>query len=260
MQVALIANTAWLDEELATLHHLVVGLLDESVRVVQVLPMGRAEGEVVSFGQRLSWRERSGTRRNRRALNRLAEPLQKQGVELIHALDGRQWRAALDLGRQLNVPVALSANSGMDVELAARLANRLVPGSHALLCATGPLTQLIDQAIGSVVPVRHVPFGVHVGKSAGRSDDETPCIVISGDGGFDDHVQRLLQGASRPSRLGRTCSYFLIPSETIRVHWRAINGSALANATLIPARLGHRELLLRAAHWCTHNHLGEQDR
>jgi glycosyltransferase involved in cell wall biosynthesis len=248
MQVALIANTAWLDEELATLHHLVVGLLDESVRVVQVLPMGRAEGEVVSFGQRLSWRERSGTRRNRRALNRLAEPLQKQGVELIHALDGRQWRAALDLGRQLNVPVALSANSGMDVELAARLANRLVPGSHALLCATGPLTQLIDQAIGSVVPVRHVPFGVHVGKSAGRSDDETPCIVISGDGGFDDHVQRLLQGAKQAIEARPDLQLFF---DTQRDHpralWRAINRiGLLANATLIPRRLGHRELLLRA--------------
>ena len=62
MHVALLANTAWLDEELATLHHIVVGLLDESVRVVQALPQGRAEGEIVSFGTRLSWRERRGHR------------------------------------------------------------------------------------------------------------------------------------------------------------------------------------------------------
>ncbi|MEO0477089.1 MAG: hypothetical protein AAF085_14130, partial [Planctomycetota bacterium] len=172
MQVALIANTAWLDEELATLHHLVVGLLDESVRVVQVLPTGRAEGETVSFGTRLSWRERSGKLRNRRAIGRLAEPLKAQGTQLIHALDGRLWRASLDLGRQLQVPVVLSANSGMDIDLSTRVSGRLVPGQHAVLCATEPLRQLIDQAIGSAVPVRHVPFGVHLGKPAPHNDDE----------------------------------------------------------------------------------------
>jgi glycosyltransferase involved in cell wall biosynthesis len=248
MKIALIANTAWLDEELATLHHLVVGLLDESVRVVQALPTGRAEGEIVDFGIRLSWRERKGKIRNRRAINRLAEPMKKQGVELIHALDGRQWRAALDLGKQLNLPVVLSANSGMDIELATRLVGRLLPGMHVLLCATGPLTQLVDQAIGGVVPVRHVPFGVHLGKTVARRDEETPCMVISGDGGFDDHVHRLLQGAKQAIDARPDLQLFFdAQRDQPRALWRAISRHGLlANATLIPRRLGHRELLLRA--------------
>lgn len=248
MQVALIANTAWLDEELATLHHLVVGLLDESVRVVQVLPTGRAEGEVVSFGTRLSWRERRGRFRYRRALNRLAEPMKKQGVDLIHALDGRQWRGALDLGKQLAVPVVLSANSGMDIELAARVAGRLMPGHHTVLCATEPLRQLVDQAIGAVVPVRHVPFGVHLGKSTPQVEGETPCVVISGDGGFDDYVRRLLAGAKQAIEEHNDLQLFFDGQRTDpRELWRAIRKQGLlANATLIPRRLGHREVLLRA--------------
>ncbi|MEM9348194.1 MAG: glycosyltransferase family 4 protein [Planctomycetota bacterium] len=248
MQAALIANTAWLDEELATLHHVVVGLLDESVRVVQVLPEGRAEGEIVSFGKRLSWRERAGKIRNRRALNRLADPLKQEGIELIHALDGRQWRAALDLGKQLQLPVVLSANSGLDIELATRCASRLVPSQHTLLCATEPLTQLIDQAVGGRVPVQHVPFGVHVGKHGDRTEDETPCIVISGNGGFDGYVDHLLEGAKQAVAEHPDLQLFFdAQREQPRALWRAISRQGLlANATLIPRRLGHRELLLRA--------------
>jgi glycosyltransferase involved in cell wall biosynthesis len=248
MHVALIANTAWLDEELATLHHVVVGLINDSARVVQVLPKGRAEGEIVSFGSRLSWRERRGRRRNRRALNRLAEPMKQQGVDLIHALDGRLWPAALDLGRQMNVPVVLSANSGMDIELATRSVHRLVPGQHAILCATEPLRQLVDQAIGSAVPVRHVPFGVHLGKPAPHADDETPCVVVTGDGGCDAYVNRLLDGAKQAIASHPDLQFFFDGQrEDPRALWRAIRKHGLlTNATLIPRRLGHREVLLRA--------------
>lgn len=248
MHVALIANTAWLDEELATLHHLVVGLLDESVRVVQVLPMGRAEGEVVSFGKRLSWREHRWPFRNRLALNRLAEPLKQEGVTLIHALDGRQWRAALDLGRQLNLPVVLSANSGMDIKLATRYAGRLVPGQHIILCATEPLAKLIDQSIGSAVLVRHVPFGIHLGKPTPHNDDETPCLIISGNGGYDDDMHRLLVGAKQAIEAQPDLQLFFDGQrQDPRALWRAIRREGLiANATLIPRRLGHREVLLRA--------------
>lgn len=248
MHVALIANTAWLDEELATLHQMVVGMLDQSLRVVQVLPSGRAEDEIVAFGSRLSWRERKGKLRNRRALVRLAQPLKDQGVELIHALDGRQWQAALDLGKQLAIPVVLSANSGMDIDLAARCAARLVPGQHQILCATSPLTQLIDQAIGSAVPVHHVPFGVHIGTATAHPPDETPCIVISGDGNYDESIQHLLKGAKKTIEQHPDLQLFFdAQRDQPRALWRAISRSGLlANATLIPRRLGHRELLLRA--------------
>lgn len=248
MHVALLANTAWLDEELASLHHLVVGLIDESTRVVQVLPLGRAEGEVVSFGTRLSWRE--GRRRwlNRRALGRLAGPLREEGVGLVHALDGRLWLGALDLASQLGVPALLSANSGMDLAVAARCMRRLASVPSAITCATRPLTELMLQLVGSATVVHHVPLGVHVGKATERGEDETPCIVISGDGGSDEHVAAVLQGARLAiDQFPAMQLFFDGQRQDPHKLWRAISKQGLlSNATLIPRRLGHRELLLRA--------------
>ncbi|MFN3166444.1 MAG: glycosyltransferase family 4 protein [Phycisphaeraceae bacterium] len=248
MHVALLANTAWLDEELATLHHVVVGLIDESTRVVQVLPRGRAEGETVSFGTRLSWRE--GKRRwlNRRSLRRLAEPLREQGVGLIHALDGRLWLGALDLATLLNLPAVLSANSGMDVALATRLSDRIGKRPCAITCATAPLAELMRQAVGGAAPVEHVPPGVHLGKVSGRRDEETPCIVVSGNGGADEHVAALLDSARLAIAEHPNLQLFF-DGQRQDPHklWRAISRRGLlANATLIPRRLGHREVLLRA--------------
>lgn len=244
----MLANTAWLDEELATLHHMVVGLIDEAARVVQVLPSGRAEGETVAFGSRLSWPE--GRRRwlNRRALRRCAEPLREQGVDLIHALDGRLWVAALELSARLGVPALLSANSGMDLAVAARCAGRLSPDRVAITCATRPLTELMSQTIGDAVKIHYVPPGVHVGSPITRVDDETPCVVVSGDGGSDEHVAAVLAGAK--IAIGQHPElqlFFDGQRQDPHKLWRAIRREGLlSNATLIPRRLGHREVLLRA--------------
>lgn len=248
MHVALLANTAWLDEELATLHHIVVGLIDESVRVVQVLPRGRAEGETVGFGARLSWKETRQRFRNRRAIARLGGPLREEGVDLIHALDGRLWRAALDLGAQMGVPVVLSANSGMDVSVASHCIGRMQPGQTAIVCATGPLTELIEQSVQGAAMVRHVPPGVHLGRIIERGDEETPCVVVSGNGGHDAHTEALIAGAKRVTEQHPDLQLFFDgQGEDPRRLWRAIRSAKLlANATLIPRRLGHREVLLRA--------------
>lgn len=248
MHVALLANTAWLDEELATLHHIVVGLIDESVQVVQVLPQGRAEGEVVSFGSRLSWREGSRRWLNRRAVRRLSQPLGESGVDLVHALDGRLWAASLDLAAQLGVPALLTANSGMDIAVARRCADRFRPGQVAIACVTEPLTALMLQAVGAAAQIEHVPPGVHLGKTVERADDETPCIVVSGDGGSDERVVALLEGAKRAITQHPGLQLFF-DGQRQDPHrlWRSISRhNLLANATLIPRRLGHREVLLRA--------------
>ncbi|MGB0767329.1 MAG: hypothetical protein ACPGYV_06430, partial [Phycisphaeraceae bacterium] len=177
-----------------------------------------------------------------------AEPLAEAEVGLIHALDGRTWRAALDLAATLRIPVLLSANSGMDVELAERLAGRLVPGHAAIAAATQPIAQRVEQAIANAVPVHFVPPGVHLGKLADRVDDETPCVVVSGNGGFDDHVDRLLKGAKQAIQVQPDLQLFFDGQrQDPRKLWRAISQEGLlANATLIPRRLGHREVLLRA--------------
>lgn len=248
MHVALIANTAWLDEELATLHHIVVGLIDESTRVVQVLPRGRAEGETVAFGTRLPWRETRSRRRNRAAILRLTEQLREEGVGLIHALDGRLWRASLDLANALELPAVLSANSVMDVSVAARCAGRLRACPSVIVCTTEPLTVMIREAVGDAAPVRFVPLGVHLGSLVERGDDEAPCVVVSGSGDCDEDVVSVLEGAKQAiAQCPDLQLFFDGQRQDPRSLWRAIRKAGLLNnATLIPRRLGHREVLLRA--------------
>lgn len=248
MKIALFANTAWLDEELTTLHHLVVGLMDDSVRTVQVLPKGRAEGETVGFGDRQSWRETRRRWMNRRELRKLGPGLGESGVDLLHALDGRLWRPVVDLGTMLNLPIVLSANSGLDADLAARVANRLTPGRVTLTAATAPLAELISEAVGGRIEVQTVPPGVHLGKAIDHRDDETLCVVVSGDGGCDEHMLVML-GGMKLALAQEPGMQFFFDGQGRDFHklWRAIDRlGMLGSSTLIPRRLGHREILLRA--------------
>ena len=114
---------------------------------------------------------------------------------------------------------------------------------HTFLCATKPLTKLVDQAVGGAVPVRHVPFAVHLGKRTDLHSGQTPCVVSSGDGGFDDYVHQLLRGAKQATQAYPDLQLFFdAQRDQPRALWRAISRQGLlANATLIPRRLGHRE-------------------
>ncbi|MEO0476491.1 MAG: hypothetical protein AAF085_11065, partial [Planctomycetota bacterium] len=73
--------------------------------------------------------------------------------------------------------------------------------------------------------------------------------VISGDGGFDEYVQHLLQGARQAIEQHPDLQLFFDSQrQDPRAMWRAIRKhELLANSTLIPRRLGHREILLRAS-------------
>src|SRR5690606_29911364 len=86
MHVALLANTAWLDEELAMFRHLVVGLIDEQVRVAQVVPEEMAGEEFSAFGDRITWRPSRWGMVQRQRLTSLATRLDRLGIDLIHAL------------------------------------------------------------------------------------------------------------------------------------------------------------------------------
>ena len=94
MHVVLVVNTAWMEEELATLRCLTVGLIDENVRVSQLVPDGMASAESNPFGDLLTWRDSSWHYPRRRRLLRHAASLAETGVEVVHALDGRLWDGA----------------------------------------------------------------------------------------------------------------------------------------------------------------------
>jgi len=252
MHVALLCNTAWLDEELTMFRYMVVGLLDENVRVVQVVPDRLPVEEFSSFGARLSWKDTHWEFLRRRRLNRLANELQEQGVDLIHAMDGRLWSAALQLGEQLKCPVVLSANSYLDLPLAEKLLKRYAEQRVSVIASTQPLAQAIEKYIQPQHLLQHIPPGVHPGKDSppATPSSGTLCAVISGTDYIDSDYEAMLLGLVPIVSAYPQAQFFLDShghGNDQRLVWQVARKlGLLSNISLVPRRLGHRELLLGA--------------
>ncbi len=264
MHVALIANTAWLDEELAVFRHLVVGLLDEQVRVAQVVPTGLSEEESIAFGERITWTDSSWNYLRRRRIRMLADALEELGVNLVHALDGRMWEGALDLAQALNVAAVFTANSAMDVTQARRLARQLDPSRTAFAAGTQPLAQAIEREVAETqVLVEYIPPGVIVpdggmdqrleqaaeqAAESSPSDTHPLCAVITGNGRYDDDYEALCAALASILKEHPQSQFFLdgMGDEQHQLWQAAQRHNLLANLSFVPRRLGHRELLLRA--------------
>jgi glycosyltransferase involved in cell wall biosynthesis len=252
MHVALISSTDWLDEEVAMLRHLVVGLLDEGVRVVQIVPETVGSEEFSSFGKRVTWREsRMGWLSSWR-LSSLSRALGDEGLTVVHALDSSTWRGAMALAARLNLPNVLSIWSADDVMLAQRAARaRPALQRPAFIAPTAPLGKDLTKTLGSDVIVQVTPPGVHVTTELGvneERDDVTFCAVVSGDGNFDTDYEALFT-ALRPVVQKYPQAQFFLEGQGHDQHplWQAAKRfGLLANISMVPLRLTHRDLLLRA--------------
>jgi len=250
MHVALLANRAWLDEELTPFKRLLVGLIDEQVRVAQVVPESIPADDLSGFGDHVPWREGNLAWVNNRRITGLSEPLEALGVDLIHALDGRMWRAGLALGESLGAPVILSACSKLDIPLAQRLLGRLDPTKVAITAATEPLGKALVELVGPDVLIKTIQTGVHPEPPKPQAQDEPGefCAIVSGNGVWDKDYDTLLGGIASFVR-HHPMSQFFFDGQNSGQHqvWKAANAMGLlANLSLIPRRLGHRQLLLRA--------------
>jgi len=250
MHVALLANRAWLDEELTPFKHLLVGLIDEQVRVAQVVPESIPVDDLSGFGDHAPWREGRVAWVNARRIAGLAEPLEALGVDLVHALDGRMWRAGLALADSLEAPSILSACSRLDIPLAQRLASRLDPAKVALTAATEPLARALRERIGPDILVHTIPTGVHPQshKPAAEVVRGELCAVVSGNGVWDKDYDSLLGGIASFVRHHPMSQFFFDGQGGGQYPiWKAASAMGLlANLSLTPRRLGHREMLLRA--------------
>lgn len=253
MHAALLSNTAWLDEELAQLHHLVVGLMDESVRVTQLLPEGAAESDISAFGHRVFWPERGMRWRRTQAIAASAGELSALRVDLIHALDGRLWPGALRLAERVGCAAVLTSQSIMDLPRVRALLRRATPDRVALTATTEPLRMALQEVVGPEWSVRGLPQGVHPGEALGGVEpDEEPgarrCLAVVGSGAMDLQYEAFLRGAAEVIAAYPTLQLFVdgMGSDQHEL-WRAVNRMGLlSNISLIPRRLGHREMLLRA--------------
>ena len=252
MHVALLANTAWLDEELALFRHLVVGLIDEQVRVSQVVPDAVGVDELSVFGEQVFWQESRLAAVNWRRLHRLAPQLGALHVDMIHVLDGALWWPGLMLGQAVGASVLLQVNAAADlgrIDWLQRLPRRVAGGPISFAATTGPLAEATEQRVEGWAPVYTLPPGVHAQTGAGGTATEQPlAAVVSGDGRLDGDYQALLTGMADFLETHPQAQFFFDgQGSTQQKLWReAERLELLSNMSFIPRRLGHREMLLRA--------------
>jgi hypothetical protein len=257
MQVALVANTAWMDEELAMFRHVVIGLIDEQIRTVQVLPQVIDEDDAVAFGERLSWADSSWSLIRRRRLAGLADALEEMGVDVVHALDGRLWKGAYDLAEKIGCAAVFQSGSQMDLGQLPWLRRRLDSSRMALAPLTEPLAQTMHEMLGPQVLIETIPAAAHAGRDLEDQRDTQLrrdvgeggiCAVISGNAQCDDDYQALFEALTRLLEEFPQIQCF-VDNMGLAQHdlWQAVHRyGILGNLSFVPRRLGHRELLLRA--------------
>lgn len=248
--MALIANTAWLDEELAAFRHLVVGLIDEQVQVTQVVPESLAGEESSGFCERVTWQDSRWSVVRERRLYAMADRLEELGVELIHALDGRVWQGGLRLAKRLGLPAVLGAWSVMDMAQAERVQKKHDMDRVVFVTPTGPLALGLQKALAGKVHVELVPQGVHVPDEP-REHSQEPgdlCAVVAGNGTYDPAYDALITAMRAVvTRYPQAQFFFDGQGSDQHLLWQnARRHGLLSNMSLVPRRLGRRELLLRA--------------
>jgi len=250
MHVALLANTAWMEEEMAIFRHLVVGLIDEQVRVAQVVPTGIAPENLSAFGDWVSWRDSRWSYMRRWCLSRRATRLNELGVDVVHALDGRLWEGALRLALKINAPAILTSGSALDVAVASRLAGKLRTQRVAIAASTQPLGEIIRQRVNGACMVKVVRAGVHIPDEASRRNggDRTLSAVISGTGRFDLDYQALFEALRLVIKDEPSAQFFLdgLSSDQHPLWQAARRYGLLRNLSMVPRWLQRRELLLGA--------------
>lgn len=248
MHVALLANTAWLDEELPMFQHLVVGLIDEMVRATQVVPSNLPASECSGFGTYMPWNETRWSWLNLRRLSGLAQALGEQNVTIVHALDGRMWRAALQISERLNIPAALTANSTFDLKLLKQIESRIDPTRTTLLSATEPLGEALKETTKGKIDLQVLPHGVHVPAVPTTCNiSEARAVVVSGNGAMDRYYDALLKAIRRVvHQFPQVLFFFDGQGADQSLIWREAKRMGLTgNLSMVPRRLGHREMLLR---------------
>ncbi len=254
MHAALMANTAWLDDELTTFQQLTVGLIDEQVRLTRVVPSsvgGFGLSDSPMLGRKLTWGESKFAALDQRRLVRLCETLEAEGVDLIHALHGDLWQAASVMGEQLDVPVIYNASSSDDVHHAARLLRHINPTRSVFAATTEPIAVELRQRTQNLLRVETILPGVHVSSDPAvnlRTPGEAPCIAVCGDGVMDEEYQILMEGIRLVIDDQPQVQFFFDGQRTDQHQvWKAARKlELLSNLSLVPRRLGHREMLLMA--------------
>ncbi|MEX2214579.1 MAG: glycosyltransferase family 4 protein [Phycisphaeraceae bacterium] len=250
MHVVLIANSTWLDEELTAFRQLAVGMLDEQVRVTQVVPAQLPLEDAISFGDRLSWLESSWSWLRRRRLAGLAESLEKTEPDILHAMHAETWEGAMLLAEELEAGVVLHVSRAEDVAVALKLRVAIEASRAAFTASTQPLADAMIDALGKAITVVVVRPGVHPQdlEEPAKHAEQPLCAVISGEMRYDDNYRALFTAMRSIISEYNEVQFFIdTPGSEGRELWLPARKLGLVrNLSIVPHRLGHRELELEA--------------
>jgi len=250
MRVALIVGGDWLSQERTMLRRLIVGLIDERVRVVRVAPgpAVHSDDQLTMTTEQL-WYGPSRWRIVRDfRLRRLTERLGHLEVDLIHVLDGTLQAPGLRMAAALDVPLVASVWSLGEVEAL----RETLPGVPMALATASPaLAEACRRQIGAESEIRTIPPGVFINEDLRpplANTEQSLCCLILGDGQPDDHYLALLQGiADVRERLPETMFFLYSMGADQHRLWQACERLDLLNhLSVVQHGGGVRQLLVQA--------------
>lgn len=257
MKVALLADRMWLNHEAATLRHLVVGLVDEGVWSVPVLPQTQAAGALSIVGEPITYRPSNYPLLRDVRLRALAGPLREAGIDVLHVLDGSLIRSAKLLASAVGVPTLLHCWSVAEVEAALRSLQTNTAGVSLMLPTAGLLNRVHRSGLGHITAM-HVPSGVvrlEEGPDPLVEPNNSLCCLVMTDGKGGPALNALLEGAvAVKSELPQLQLFLYSVDESTHKLWQAAARlNALDMVNLVGPEGGARSLLVQAdAVMCTH--------
>lgn len=199
MKVALLADRPWLQHEATTYRHLVVGLIDEGVRVVPIVPEGVMTDALSLISERIDFRGSQHSLVRSYRLRRLAAQLRQAGCDLLHVIDESLAASGASLARATGLPMVAHAWSDRGVPAVARAAGH---GNATVVAPTEGLARRARGVVGAKVSVEHIPAGVM------RLDNAPPPLA--------DPSQSIAVAVFVPEQVGRALEQLLRGAVMVR--------------------------------------------
>lgn len=180
MNAAFLVDADWLDEYLPIYRHLVIGLIDESVPVVQVVPDILPPRDTVSLGQVLYWQPSRFNWLTHRRLMNLADPLQAIGVDVIHLATLKHWKSGLALAQAIGASIAFDVFNQGTLDVVEDVHKAAGDMGLSFITATETMQQQTTEALGETQPVILARPGLHA-RELHRSStaDRATCLTIT---------------------------------------------------------------------------------
>ena len=252
MKVALIADAQWLGQERATLRRIVVGLVDEMVRVVRIAPepSGDPTEQWLMSAEPLWYRPTNWGWWRDRQVRAFAPALREMEVDVVHALDGSLDAAACGLSAALGVPVVCTVWSMAEV---GALRAHGAATTRAYVAGSRGLAEAVRRRVGAGPTIECVPPGVYAGPDENphpplqRVSDSICCVVI-GNGRYDGYYRTLLAGISKSRQRLPGAMYFFYTTESDQHQiWQAAEQlDLLEQVSLVPTGADARRLMTQA--------------